>query len=195
MSQEEDEYWAEEIANARRTQLDTVKKAAAGWTALFSAVLAVFGSVTFASGLTGLDDLASTTKAVVRVGIAVAAGATLLATLLAGAVTARVPNVSNVLTVDAFREDRKSQAERGLRLLKVSIFFGVVAAIAVTAGSLTVLFADRASAPSTPSAVVAVVDGKAVCGPPEKKPGSVLVVDGVQLNGATSIVPVASCPK
>ncbi len=65
MSQAEDEYWAAKLTEARRGQLDTVRKAATNWSALFTAVLGVFTAVTFASGVPGLDELEAGSRLVV----------------------------------------------------------------------------------------------------------------------------------
>src|SRR5262245_32635392 len=99
MSQAEDEYWAAKLTEARHGQLDTVRKAAASWSALFTAILGVFSAVTFTSGLSGLDELADAPRLAVQYAIGVAAVAALAATLLAGWAANAIPKVTNDMSI------------------------------------------------------------------------------------------------
>ncbi|WP_189211279.1 hypothetical protein [Actinokineospora fastidiosa] len=190
MSREEDEYWEGKILEARRGQLDTVRKAAAGWSALLTAVLGAFATVTFASGLTGMNDLPVGVRSIVRIGIAIAAIAVLLATILAGAAANAFPRKTNDLTVDAFRTAHKERATRALKRLKWSMGFGVAGAVVVVAGSFVVLFTDKA--PAKPQPVIAPAGGKVYCGVPSAAPDGSLMLANVPLTG--DVIVVAKCP-
>jgi hypothetical protein len=192
VSQEEDEYWEGKITEARRGQLETVRKAAASWSTLFTAVLGVFTTVTFASGLTGLNDLSTETRNLVRGGIAVAVIATLTATVLAGAAANSLPRKYDDLTVDTYKARYKKQATTALTRLRLSMLFGVLAAIVVVAGSFVVLFAEKA--PVKPQPIIASVSGKTYCGTPVVQPDGSLSIGDIPLNGATSLTVVTKCP-
>lgn len=195
MSRDEDEFWASKILDARHSQLDTVRKAAAGWSALFTAVLGVFGTVTFASGLGGLDDLTDGTRNVVKTAIAIAALAALAATILAGSVANSMPRVTNDLTVSSFQAETKRRAVSALRRLRWAMNLGALAAAVVITGSLVVLFAAKSSTEDKLPTLVAVVDGKTYCGTPAWSTDGTLSLSGVSLNGTTSLIIVPACPK
>lgn len=195
MSQDEDEFWTSKILETRHSQLDTVRKAATSWSTLFTAILGVFGTVTFVSGLTGLDTLSDTVRGLVRGGIAIAAVATLAATILAGSASNSIPKVSNDLTIDGFRSDNKKRAAKALKRLQWSMFFGALAAAVVISGSIVVLFADKSSKPDNPPPIIAVVNGRAICGTPSIASDGTLAIGSTSLNGATSLIIVAACPR
>jgi hypothetical protein len=193
MSKEEDDFWRQAIEDARHNQLDTVRKAAAGWLALFTAVLGVFGTVTFATGLTGLNDLSDTTRVYVRIGIAVAAVATLAATILAGSAANSVPHVTSELDITSFQVKTNNRAKSALNRLRGAMVLGAVAAAVVVAGSFLVLFSNPVTASTQPAPVIAEIGGKAYCGTPTASADGTLSIGGTSLNGAKSIVVVGSC--
>ena len=192
--QTDDEYWTEQIDATRRGQLDTVKKAAAGWTTLFTATLGIFGTVSFASGFTGLSDLEPTTKLIVRILIVVAALLMLAATLLAGFAANTFPKHTNDLNVDDFRDASKTRAELSLTLLRLALIAGVATAAVVLAGSFLVLFSDKASAPDAGTSAIVTFDDGAVCGVLEIDDQGSLTLDGRELDGVRSFTIVDECP-
>ncbi|SNR66848.1 hypothetical protein [Blastococcus mobilis] len=195
MAKEDDDYWKGEVTKARRTQLDVVRKSATGWSALFAAVLGVFGSVTFVGGLTGVDELPESLAGDVRVAIVVAAGLALLATVLAGLAANSLPSVTSDLTFQKLRDDTKNKATSARRLLRWALLCAAGAAVIVTVGSAVVVLSEKEQdAVTAPSAVV-VVDGKAVCGPLTEDADGQLSVDGIALGDAgASFTVVSSCP-
>ncbi|HMM95198.1 MAG TPA: hypothetical protein PKA89_09195 [Phycicoccus sp.] len=195
MSQAEDQYWAGKLTDARHGQLDTVRKAATSWSALFTAVLGVFSAVTFATGLPGIDDLDETPRVVVLASIGVAALATLAATILAGLAANSVPRVTSDLSIASFQKDTKETAKRALNLLKFSMISGCIAAVVVVGGSIIMLFSDSFAKAPSPTLLISVVGGKAYCGAPTVGTDGTLEVNGVPLSQASSITVVSSCPK
>src|SRR4051794_27492384 len=53
----EETYWRDQVVAARHGQLEMVRKAATGWSALFGGLLGIFGTVAFAGGLPTMEDL------------------------------------------------------------------------------------------------------------------------------------------
>jgi hypothetical protein len=194
MSRAEDEYWAAKLIEARRGQLDTVRKAATNWSTLFTAVLGVFTAVTFASGVPGLDELEAGPRLVVQCAIGVAAIAALVATLLAGWAANSIPKVTDDLSIASFQRTTKEAAVSALNRLNWSLRCGAVAAVVVVAGSLFMLFAEKSAKPESVTKVISVVDGKAYCGAPRAAADGSLTVGDVPLGRATSITVVSVCP-
>lgn len=194
MSQEEDEYWAKKLTDVRHTQLETVQKAATGWATLFTAVLGVVGSVTFVTGLNGLNDLTQPIQWIVKGGITAAAVIALAATILAGVAANSMPKVSDDVTFDNFRTKSKTKALAALGYLRVALILGAAAAIIVVAGSLLVLFSDKATTPAQPQSVIVEVHGKVYCGTPAVSPDGAMSIGSVPLDGARSITVVNACP-
>ncbi len=195
MAKEDDDYWKGEVAKIRRTQLDVVRKSATGWSALFAAVLGVFGSVTFVGGLTGVDELPESLAGDVRVAIVVAAGLALLATVLAGLAANSLPSVTSDLTFQKLRDDTKDKATSARSLLRWALLCAAGAGVIVTVGSGAVVLAEKEeSAPTAPSVVV-VVDGKAACGRLTEDADGQLSVEGIGLGDAgASFTVVSACP-
>ena len=194
MSQAEDEYWAAKLTEARHGQLDTVRRAATNWSALFTAVLGVFSAVTFATGLPGLDELEDGPRLIVQCAIGVAAVAALAATLLAGWAANSIPKVSSDLSIASFQRTTKETAVSALNHLKWSLRCGAVAAVVVVAGSFFLLFAGKSAKPESVTKVISVVDGRAYCGAPKAAADGSLTVGNVPLSRATSITVVSVCP-
>ena len=192
MSQEEDEYWQARLLDARHGQLDTVRKAAASWSTLFTATLGLFGTVTFVSGLTALDDLASGTRLAVRWLIVAAAVLTLAATILAASAANSMPRVGNDLTVNTYQSKNKAAATAALTRLRIAMGLGAAAASVVIAGSIVVLFADKS--PSPPTHLLVVVNGKTYCGTPTRSADGALRLGATSLDGASLVTTVTACP-
>jgi len=80
-----------------------------------------------------------------------------------------------------------------LARLNLGRLFAVVAAVLVLAGSLVVLWVPAPPAPSASPQVLAVIDGRAVCGPLGRS-GGTLTIGGTPVSTATSLVVVSECP-
>ena len=104
-------YWREEVIKAQRDELESTRKAATAWAGLFGAVLGVFGTVTFAGGLTALDDLNEDWQPLVKGATLAAAALALGATLLAGA--AAGPSAKT--TSDSSWTGRRDAVRKGAR--------------------------------------------------------------------------------
>ncbi len=195
MSQADDDFWKGQVVAARRNQLEVIRKAATGWAALFTAVLGVFGSVTFVGGLSGLNDLADPLATNLRWAILVAALLTLAATLLTGFVANSIPRVTSDLDAGTLRDDTKNKARRGRKLLRASMYCAAAAGVIVTIGSAVALFAEKKSSASEAPTVVAVVDGMATCGALTADDRGVASVSGTPLDdGVESLTVVDACP-
>lgn len=192
---EESKYWRTKSETLRRTQLETIQKAATGWSALLGALLGIFGAAAFAGGLTTIDKLAEPWATVAK-GLTVAAAlagitATYRAAQAAGSLS---PGPSNELDSDSIRERSTAAANTAFMRLRSAKFFTVIAAALVFIGSGIVLFAGEASTTKEPPTVVAVVAGTAACGAISEEDG-VLVVDGTPLAAEVeSITVVEACP-
>jgi uncharacterized membrane protein YfcA len=193
MPQEEDQYWSDQIQDARRTQLETVRKASAAWAGLFTAVLGVFGSVTFATGFATLSELPPQTRALVRAVIASAAVCTLAATILSGLASNSRPRVSDDLSVDNFRVGMKRRAKQALLQLRVAIWLGAVAAALVVLGSLVVLYSGRITHPSV-QPIMVVIHGQVYCGTPTMGDAGTLRLGSLALRNVVSLLVVPACP-
>lgn len=195
MTQEEDDFWTGKILEAQQNQLETVRKAGTAWSALFTAVLGVFITVTFASGLTGLNGLSEPVQTICRVGVVIAAIAIFIAATLAGSVANSNPRLTNDLTIDSYRADSKSRAIRALNRLHLSMLFGVLAAVVIISNSLIVLFAHKAESENTPLSAVVVMKGEAYCGVLMTTSDGSLAIGKMPVKGATSLTIVERCPK
>lgn len=194
MQYDEDQYWEGRLIETRRSQLDTVQKSARGWSTLFAAVLGAFGSVTFVSGLAGLDELPPSLRIAVQWLVAFAACTTLAATILAGLAANVLPAPSDDATSLGLRSETKLRAKKALRRLRAAIWLGVLAALCVISGSMAVLFAPADGHSSAPTYLVAVVGGRAFCGAGATGPSGELSIGGVVFRDVDSISIVPRCP-
>lgn len=191
---DEVEYWKQQVLTRNRDQLTTVSKAATGWSALFAGVLAVFGTVAYAGGLTAVDRVDDPWSGVVKAATLLAVVLALAATVLAGLAAGASVSVTNDSTWDGQRDWVKSQAVLAYGRLRLAKRFGSAAGAVLLFGSTVVLLAGEA-APSLPSVptVVVVVDGRAVCGPLTATDAG-LAVDGAGLTKVSSVTVVEACP-
>ena len=190
----EEKYWRDQVASARHGQLEMVRKAATGWSALFGGLLGIFGTAAFAGGLPTLDDLPETLRQWLIVATIAAAVLIFLALVLAG--IAAGPNPRRVWHSD-WKSERKFQttaAERASDLLKRSRIAGALAVFVVVAGSVAILIVGKEDAAPKPTPMVAVVDGRAVCGPLASDLSGGLAIGEVSLVGVASLIQVDSCP-
>jgi len=194
MSQEDDEYWSGRILDARRNQLESVRKASAAWAGIFAAVLGVFGSVTFVTGLASLSELTPGVRVTVRIFIAGATGCTLAATILSALASNSLPRVSGNLSVDHFRAEMKSRAQTALYRMRIAMALGAVAASLVVLGSLIVLFSNDPQRPSV-QPIMVIIHGDVYCGVPAVGNNQYLRLGSRNLTGVTSMMAVPACPS
>lgn len=189
---EEAEYWKGQVIQRVRGELEAVQKAAAAWSALFTAAIGVFGTVTFAGGLTGLEDLNPTLRPWVKGATVLAALATLVAVVYASMASGSMPKHTDDTTWDTHRGNSEAAAQTALGHLKVAKRAGVMAAVLVLGGSAAVLLAGPDDTPAGGPSVVAVINGQAVCGKLTK--GAPLSVGTTPLVNVTSLTVLTSCP-
>ena len=191
--QEEANYWKDQVLKGTRGELETVQKAAAAWSTLFTAILGIFGTVTFAGGLTALDDLPSTWRPWIKGSTIMAAGATLIAIIFASRASGTMPKRTNDTTWDGFRRSSEAAAQQALKDLGMAKKAGLVAAGLVLVGSSAVLLAGPKEASTEVPTVVVVVDGKALCG--KLAGGTPLMVGTTALTNVTTLTVVSGCPN
>jgi hypothetical protein len=185
----EEEFWTQQVIEGRRDQLANVRKSATAWSGLFGAVLAVFGTVAFAGGLTALEDLPSQHASLVRVMTMAAAVLALGATVSSGYPI----SPTNDNTWQGRRNTTNARAETARVELLIAKSLGFLAAVLVLVGSSLVLFTDKDTPAPKPPTVVAVVDGSAVCGTLSITSDGA-TVGGTPLSGAvTSFTVVTAC--
>jgi hypothetical protein len=188
-------YWDSQLTDLRHNQLKTVQSAAAAWSKLFAALLAIFGTVAFAGGLTTIDKLPSPWDVVAKVGTLIAAAAAIAATYMAARASDTL-SVSDRPAIDALtlRQAVSDAAHESVHWLSLAKIAGAIAVGIVLAGSgLIVVVGEAGDTPTVPT-VVAVVDGHAYCGKLKKLDGA-LAVRGHELNrSVTAVTPVADCP-
>jgi hypothetical protein len=192
-AREQDLYWAQKLIEAQRSSQETVRKAAVAWSAVFSGVLGLFGTVTFVGGLTGLEDLSAGWQTAVRWLIVAAVVTGLLATLLSAVAANAFPVATNDSSTNGFRTRAVAQGQTALARLRCAMWFGLATALLTIAGSLVVLFADKVEAPAKPPSVITVIEGVAYCGE-LKTDAEGLKIGDTQLTSITSLVVVAKCP-
>ena len=71
--EQELEYWDKKATEIKRTKLTTVQASATKWAGLLTAILGVFGTATFAGGLTSIDELPSPYAGLAKTGTTLAA--------------------------------------------------------------------------------------------------------------------------
>jgi hypothetical protein len=86
-----------------------------------------------------------------------------------------------------------TQMGTALHWLNVGRSFAVAAAALVLAGSLIVLWVPEKSEPAHETTVLAVIEGRAICGPLGRA-GGTLTVGGTPVAAATSLAVVTKCP-
>ena len=194
--EEEWEYWDLKNDELRRTQLETVQKAASNWSTLFGALVGVFGVVSFAGGLTTIDKLESPLDDI-ALGLTIAAALLwVIATYLSAQASGDLsPGEVSELDATALQRRTEEAAATAFDRLKVAKVVGTIGVALVLFGTLLVLVADEAEQEKSPPTVVAVVDGSAVCGKLSSGPDGTLSVDDLSLGAAVeSLTIVTKCP-
>ena len=195
-AEEEWTYWDTKATELRRTQLATVQTAATKWAALLTALLGVFGAVAFAGGLTTIDKLGSPYAIIAKLLTTLAAIAAILAVyLFAQAAGGLTPRVAHGIGAASVRQMNTVASRNVMKTLKWGKRFAVSAAVLVLGGSALVLWVGDKTVSVVPPAMVAVVDGRLICGELTKQPdGTVLVGDHRITRSITQIVSVGKCP-
>jgi hypothetical protein len=103
-----------------------------------------------------------------------------------------MPARTDDTTWDGLRAHSEHAAQAALDQLRLAKAAGLVAGVLVLAGSAAILIAGPAPASPTAPTVIAVVDGKAVCG--QLRSGSSLSVGSTVLERVTNLVVVPACP-
>jgi hypothetical protein len=192
MTAEEAKYWREKLETTQREQLQTVAKAATAWTALLTSLLGVFGLVSFAGGLTALNDLPAQWQPWVKGMVALAAVLVAWATVSAARASQTLsPVIREGDDVNKFKAEEEQRATKGLDLLGDVKWSASIAALVVLAGSLIVLVVGPASPPA--QKFVAIVDGVATCGELQRQ-GEGFSIGTTTLDSGVTFMVVASCP-
>ncbi len=197
-------YWEGEFDKRRREQLQTVRTAATNWSKTLAGLLGLFGTVTFAGGLTTIDKLpkdrnlalipadtlVGDIKVLVVVAFALSAVAFALTTLAAGEI---FPSTRKADSPTKLRDRSITGAGRALGLLRVGQGFGAAAAVVVLAGSLVMFLTPGKDSSSDPPTVIAVTSAGVFCGKLEGTPEA-LTVAGQALTRGSGITVVDACP-
>lgn len=191
--EEEFDYWDVKATELRRGQLESVRAAAAKWTALMSALLGVFGTVAFAGGLQTVDKLgdpwASIVKGLTSAAAVFAVCAIALLSLAAGGL--RISKQQG-LTADSVRRMFTENTRQALCCLNWGKKAALLAAAIVLAGSAVILWAGSPTTP--PPTILVVTRHGAYCGPLSQAGGR-LEVGTHPLGGhITRVVIVDACP-
>lgn len=189
----DEEYWTEKALTDRRTQLATVRAAAASWKTLFSAAVGVFSTAAFAGGLPTLAKLPEPWQVIVKGATLIAVLAMLGATVFSGMASGAGLRVSSDQSWQGTQAAHKRAAERAVQRLRTAKLCGAVAAALVLAGSAVIFWVGEAAPKPQPPTVVAVVDGTAVCGKLATS-GGALAAGTVPLTKVDSLMIVAACP-
>ena len=191
----DEEFWTKKLAEGRQGQLEAVRKAAAMWSALFSAILAAFGTVSFAGGLPELGELHPVLQWPVKIATLLAAGMMVRATILASRASGNFVERSNANSWQSLQRATNAQAETAAAHLTSAKKYGAATAGIALLGTAVIFLAGEATAPAEPAPeVIAVINGAAVCGQLNLAGGR-LSVDSKSLTGAVSFLAVVdSCP-
>lgn len=187
----DEEYWAGKVEDAKRGQLDTVRKTATAWSGLFSALFGVFGVVAVAGGLQDFGDLAPDYSAVVQIGTSVAAVALAVATFYAAKAAGLTLATSNDTTWQQYRDstiDRAQNAKSELGYAKVA---GLIAVGIGLALGFVAIWGPSASA--SPATVIVDTDKGVACGELAKRDGT-YTIDGKPVKSVASLSVVSKCP-
>jgi hypothetical protein len=188
------EYWDGKLTELERGQLDAVANSATAWSALLGALLGVFGLVAFAGGLTSLDKLPPPWSGWIKIVTVVAAVLLSVATVAAAAASQKLAPKSRAgMTWQELESLTTTRASTGLVWLRVAKIAGSLAVGFVLAGSAVVIFVEPDDPAGVPT-VVAVIDGKPVCGELTARADGRLAAGKVLLERVESITIVAMCP-
>lgn len=185
-------HWEAKLIEAKTGQLDTVRKSAAGWSALFTSLLGVFGVVTFAGGLKEIDDLAPGLTWLVKTGTSLAAIALSVATFFAAKASGLFTTTTNNTTWQNQRDTTINAATEARSDLLRSKLAGVAALLLVLGGSLVAIWGPSAKSP--PLTVIVDTNLGVACGPLSKDASGAILVDGEKLTSAALTV-VGKCPS
>ena len=188
-------FWDARLTDLKHGQLETVQKAATAWASLFGALVGVFGAVAFGGGLASVDRLPGPWDVLVK---AATLGAITLALvtiyLAAKAGEGLSPKTVRAFDAKALMLQTYEAAQERLATLRRARMTGVAVISILVGGAFVVLLVGREPQPA-PS-VVAIVDGKAVCGKlASGGHGQALKIGSTSLDAAVaSLDVVSSCP-
>jgi hypothetical protein len=192
MSVSDEDYWTEKVTELQRGQLDTVRKSATAWSALFSSLLGVFGLVAFSGGLKEIDELAPDLTWVIKLVTTLAALGLAIATFFAAkAAGSLLITATNDTTWEALRNTTINQANSAKNDLIVAKISGLVAIVFVLAGSGVAIWGPSAETPA-PTVVVDTPEG-VVCGDLSRSDNGGVTVDGKELESVASLSVVSKC--
>ena len=188
-------YWTERLEEAKRGgQLETVRKSATAWSALFSSLLGVFGLVAFAGGLKELDELSPDYTFVIRAATSLAALALGVATYFAAKAAGQLFTITTSDTTwQALRDRTVNAAHAAVKDLRIAKISGAAAVSLVLAGTGLAIWGP--SAESVPATVVVDTTGGPVCGKLSTGESGALFVAGIEIESVTSLSVVSKCPS
>jgi hypothetical protein len=193
VSQDEQDFWLRTMLDARHDRLAAARKFATAWSIVLIAVFAIFSAAAFATGFTGLDRLADSTRDFVRGVVVVAIVATLAAALSAGSAVLSTPRRSSEASPETLRSEYQAHEDHTFRRLRWSVMLVVFSSLALASGAITVALADSVPA-AEPPLMMAVVDGKMLCGAASLDRDGTLWLRARPLNEASFVTVVSACP-
>lgn len=197
MTEDEYEYWNEELTRLGREELATIKSAADSWTKIFGALTGVFGTIAFAGGVTTLDKLASPWNFWIVLGTTVALACAVASISISASATGSATAETVVgMTPEQLRSNSITSAAEGAKRLGQARFWGIVAVAVILAGSLVLLWKPilQPAAASPDTFLVIDPEGGSACGPLTGDDGSLAIGDITLTDGLTELIPVETCP-
>jgi hypothetical protein len=198
---EEERLWQNKAEEARLSELETVRTAAAGWGSTIAAVTGAIGVVALVKGPDQINDLTHGWKilAAVLVGLAVL---TVLRGILLAAIAAQGSPRSFGYAPREFRSRYRAETLLAARALQVSRALVVLATLFGAAAIGVVWFGDTADKAGPTRAFAVTADGTPLCGTLNvSKPGIVTVTpDGakkaipISPKALRALVPTGECP-
>jgi hypothetical protein len=190
--EDEFDYWDAKATELRRGQLDSVRAAATKWAALMSALLGVFGTVTFAGGLQTVDMLGDPWAQIVK-GLTSAAAAFAVSAIGMLSYAAGGLRISQEqgLTGNSVQKMFTEDTGRAMRWFGWGKKAALAAAAIVLAGSALILWLGPQ--PAAPPTILVVSRHSTYCGPLKQDSNGVRV-GGHRLSGdIQAIIIVDTC--
>ena len=184
-------HWENKLSEVRTGQLDTVRKSATAWSALFSSLLGVFGVVAFAGGLKEIDDLAPDFTILIKVVTSLAALALATATFFSAKAAGLFTATTNNTTWQQLRDTTTNDAHSANGDLRIAKIAGVVAVILVLGGTAAAIWGPSAESP--PATVIVDTPEGVACGKLSRD-GGAIVVDGKTVESVGELSVVSRCP-
>jgi hypothetical protein len=188
-------YWSDQLDEAKRGgQLETVRKSATAWSALFSSLLGVFGLVAFAGGLQELDELSSEYTTAIKAATSVAALALGVATYFAAKAAGQLfTTTTSDTTWQSLRDRTVNAAHSAVADLRIAKISGALAVGLVLGGTGLAIWGPAAE--SVPATVVVNTARGPVCGKLSNTRSGALTVAGTEIESVSSLSVVTHCPS